>query len=128
MSGKENSFEVLILKYRTLIAKTEADLGSHRSKLAVLEELQAEASQTQFPLTDNKYQTVGLTEALLDLLKASRSNDGISGTNVRQMLLEHGFPKAKHFSANVHTTLKRLEKQGEVRSELKEGERFYIKP
>jgi hypothetical protein len=124
---QEDRIAVLKTKYEGLIAKCESDIETYRAKLAVIEEIISESNQSSLPLREKNYAQTGLTDALRDIL-ATSSSAGISGTSIRKLLLERGVPKTDYFSTNVHTTLKRLIKQGQAKTELRGKERWYFKP
>ena len=69
---------------------------------------------------------IGITEAIKKILRDG--NDRIwTPRNVRYRLRKKEFPleKYKNPLAVIHTTLKRLEKQGEIRTTRKNGKIFY---
>ena len=69
---------------------------------------------------------IGITEATRKILRAGRHRVWAPKT-VRTRLRKKEFPleKYKNPLAVVHTTLRRLEKQGEIRTTKKNGKTFY---
>ena len=71
-------------------------------------------------------ETIGLTGAIRELLKENR--DGwYSAISVRRFLREKEFPvdDYKQPLAVIHTTLKRLQEQGEIKPGESDGKTFY---
>ena len=71
-------------------------------------------------------QEIGLTDAIRELLK-SQADNWLSALLVRHKLREKEFPidDYKQPLAVIHTTLKRLQDQGQVTSDDFEGKSFY---
>ena len=69
---------------------------------------------------------IGLTDAIRELLKENR-DDWYSAIDVRQLLRGKKFPvdDYKQPLAVIHTTLKRLQEQGEIKPGERDGKTFY---
>ena len=71
-------------------------------------------------------EAIGLTDAIRELLKENR-DDWYSAIDVRRLLREKEFPvdDYKQPLAVIHTTLKRLQEQGEIKPGERGGKTFY---
>jgi hypothetical protein len=65
----------------------------------------------------------GLTIAIRELLQA---NQRLGPTAIRELLLRSGFPPGPNLLHIVHSTLKRLQRQGEIKAVRMHGRRAYM--
>ena len=70
---------------------------------------------------------IGLTDAIREILEVL-SFMSLTATDIRDQLHEREFPLDgyKQPVSVIHTTLKRLRDQGEIKSEVKDGKTCYI--
>jgi hypothetical protein len=65
----------------------------------------------------------GWTIAIRQLLQA---NQRLGPTAIRELLQRSGFPPEPNFLCTIHSTLKRLQRQGEIRAVRMNGRRAYM--
>ena len=127
------------------ISSLESDLRAWRGRLthfeetekalgapAVLPQSPAPASQAlvvaALPPADPspEISTMGLTEAIKQVLRAIAGAERLNPVEVRRRLEQAGFvPKGKNFHVSVGTTLRRLAKSGVLLEKRKGKKRYY---
>jgi hypothetical protein len=127
MTDKHDKFQLLKSKYLEQVRSKEKELDALKTKLQVIQELEAESEKLEVPLIANgAYRGLGLTDAVLDAVGILGVGNGVSATGVVKHLLAQGFqPKGKNFTISVGTTLKRLAKS-RIKTELRDGNRLYM--
>lgn len=121
-------------KYVAAVAAKEAELKSLREKLRVIDELDEELELgAPSPSSVNgssaalKYANgeTPLTNAILETVNENGTH-GVSASKVAKLLIQNGFkPGGVNFVVTVGTTLRRLEKRGDIRTEKTGGDRLY---
>ena len=126
------------------IASLESDLRAWRGRLTQFEEtakaLGAPAVLPQPPAPASRalvaalppadpspeISTMGLTEAIKQVLRAVAGAERLNPVEVRRRLEQAGFvPKGKNFHVSVGTTLRRLAKSGVLLEKRKGKKRYY---
>src|SRR5712691_7804724 len=124
MAEKHDKFQLLKSKYLEQVRTKERELSELKSKLVIIQELEAESETLNGSVVaDGKYQNVKLTDAVLDAVQTVGVGAGVSASNVAKHLISQGFPpNGKNFLVTVGTTLRRLaNKQQRIKTVLKEG-------
>jgi len=116
---KKMSDRLDILKARCEqeIRDTEEKLRVLKAKLANLNSLAQESEKLANPEAEpDKYSNMGLTEAVLDAVKALRGLRavGASPVEIKNYLLAHGFRAADNFDTAIYTVLGRLLVGGQI--------------
>lgn len=119
------ALERLKQKYTDQIKKMESELERLRSKLSVVEEVDADERSLNLNLGSTKYAGKGMTEAVLLAVHDLGPSGGTAG-KVRRHILENGFQSAsQNLAVSVGTTLKRLSEKGKISAEMVDGKRIY---
>jgi hypothetical protein len=137
MNTSEDRLDILKAKYLKQIDAKNSEIATIRQKLALLDELKAEADGLALfdPMTTAKIPTqigginlvsgAGLTETILSAV-SSFGTKPFAPPAMRKHLLDHGFkPGGKNFSVSVGTTLKRLAAQNKILAEKFNGKTVY---
>jgi hypothetical protein len=130
MADKQDKLQLLKAKYNAQLREHQAACVGIKTKLALLDELEAEADNLESaPAKDGIYSDAktGLVEAVFDAIQGLAPEKGVPGSKIAKYLLSEGFkPKGKNFKTSVGITLKRLSEQNRISTELKEGKRLYM--
>lgn len=106
-------------KLMDAISKTEKEISAKNESISAIAELWKRTPFADKPIGETKplLREKSFTKAILYVL--STASESLSPTEIRNRLSEWGFDLAAYQSdvvASIHTTLKRLEKGGRVRS------------
>jgi len=137
MKTAEDRLDVLKKKYLGMIDTKQAEIQVIRQKLALLDELKAEADDglelfgiptvatKSEALPDHPFAATGLTESVMKSLSWFGTRH-FTPPEMREVLLKNGFkPSGKNFSISVGTTLKRLAAREKILSETLNGKTVY---
>ena len=106
-------------KLLVALAKTNEEIAAKKDRIAKISELWKLTPFADKPIGETKplLKETSFTKAIMYVL--STSTESLSPTEIRTRLSDWGFNLAAYQSdvvASIHTTLKRLEKSGRVRS------------
>jgi len=119
------ALEKLKQKYTDQIKKMESELERLRSKLSVVEEVDADERSLDLNLGSTKYAGKGMTEAVF-MAVHELGKAGATAGQVRRHILANGFQSAsQNIAVSVGTTLKRLAEKGKINGDLIDGKRIY---
>lgn len=128
--------DILRARYVSQIDDLQSKITKITQKVAVLDELKAEAdslpletkvsASTKNPsMEENAFAASGLTEAIMRLIVGFGTRP-FTPPQVRDRLLELGFkPQGKNFGISVGTSLKRLSLQGRIVKDHLNGKTVY---
>ena len=122
MMPDDAAYKETLERARTELETLISDESDLESKLIDNRNRQIGLKKTVLSLSsligeDREAQTIGLTDAIRGIFKAHTGAFGLSARLLRKKLQESGFQidSYKNPQAVIHTTLKRLEEQGEIK-------------
>jgi hypothetical protein len=113
-------------KYTAQLRAKREEISILEKKLAVINELDSESAEMQKPTEKPgaHYAGMNLTAATLDVVRELGGK--VTVADVRKRLLNNGWlPKGKNFGVTVAKTLKRLQGQGKLETDLHAGKRRF---
>jgi len=139
MKTSEDRLDVLKARYLKQIDAKQSEISAIRQKLALLDELKAEAdSLSLFPaapvadavkadaLNGHPLPALGLTDAIMQTVSWFGTKP-FTPPDMRKHLLTIGFkPSGKNFDVSVSTTLKRLADQKRILKDTLDGKTVYM--
>lgn len=133
MDKQTDRLSLAQLKYQAEIRGYRAKIEELERKIAVIEEVKADASlDGALPGLNGRYGELGLTDAVKEALRevAPTESSPATGAQIRKHLLANGYkPRGKNFAISVGQTLSRLAERPKqrIKTALKDGQRVYWK-